>query len=521
MGRKINIRIKILVGLVAILMSFWVSFLSWTYLQDKRLSIRELDHQALGIYHYIVLSRRWIAKQAGIFIKEGEDSYALLTPTEFTRELADYSQRILPFSIDISIAETDNPEFQPGEFEKKAMQAFSSGAVSHTWTIYEKKNGEKEFWFVAPLYFTNECNSCHVKSNEIIKKAVFGCISIKLPAEKILSSIKQRFLTNLFLFLTTLFLAVVFLWAMLTKLVLTPLDKLSQIAQKVREGDLKARVKIGVSPEWESVAESFNDMITAIEEQNVRLEKAVEDAVSRLKITNEELKKANAYKSAFFSNITHDLKTPITAIKGASEILAKKLQGNPQLLSYVDIIARNVQKLSKMVQDLLICAKLESGRSDLHFEENNICEVIEDSILMLMPIAWDKEVKIHYSVPEKPVLVKSDRAMIDQLFTNLISNAIKFSPKGETVDVTLEVMENKCKIFVEDAGPGIPEDDWEKVFQKFYRAKGATSQEGMGLGLAISKFIVDAHKGEIRVSRSKRGGTLVTVTLPIKSSEHF
>ncbi len=514
MTSRISIRIKILVGLLAILMSFWLSFVVWTYLQDKRLSIEELDHQALGIYHYIVLSRRWIAKQAGIFIKKGEDSYALLTPSGFTEALAEYSKTIMPFSIKLSVKDSSNPLLRPNEFEEQSILQFKGLGVSHSWTIEEGPNGKREFLFVAPLYFTNECNSCHAKGDSKVNRSILGSISVRLPVEQLLEQIRHRFMVNLGLFLVTLMLAIGFLWAMLKRLVLVPLDSLQEVSKRVGSGDLKARVHIGVSPEWEAVAKSFNKMVEAMEEQNIRLERAVKEAVAQLERANSELKRAYAYKSTFFSNVSHDLKTPITAIKGASEILASRLKDQDKLSQYVDIISRNVQKLNKMVHDLLICARLESGPSDLNFEENDLREVLEDCVLMLMPIAWDKEVKLEYHFPEGPILVKSDRSMLDQLFTNLISNAIKFSPKGGIVEIGLYSSENRCKIVIEDSGPGIPSEDWERVFQKFYRSRASSTEEGMGLGLAISKFIVEAHRGEISLGRSQKlGGTRVEVTL--------
>ena len=506
-----------MIGLVAILMGFWASFLVWTYLQDKRLSIKELDHQALGIYHYIILSRRWIAKQSGIFIKKGPDSYALLTPSKFTEALAEFSSTIMPFDIKLSVKDSTNPNFIPDDFESAAIRRFSRGESSHTCTIEKTDDGRENFLFVAPLYFTNECSSCHEKGDKRGNKAILGSISVSLPAGQILASIEKRLYTNIALFMITLFLAVAFLWAMLKKLVLNPLDQLHLVSKKVGRGDLKARVDIKVSPEWDTVAESFNNMMDAIEKQNVRLESAVKESVAQLETAYEELKLANRYKSTFFSSISHDLKTPITAIKGASEIMAKRLKNHDDLTTYVEIIGRNVEKLSKMVHDLLICAKLESGPHDLNLEDNDVSEIVEDCILMLMPIKWEKKINLHYNVADKALIVQSDRAMMDQLFTNLISNAIKFSPVHGTVRVDVGAVEGTARITVEDSGPGIPEADWDKVFRKFYRARTTASQEGMGLGLAISKFIVEAHHGTIRLGRSGLGGILVEVTLPLQS----
>lgn len=215
------------------------------------------------------------------------------------------------------------------------------------------------------------------------------------------------------------------------------------------------------------------------------------------------------------------MKTPITAIKGAQEILAKKLDDSVHA-TYLEIIQRNTEKLLKMVKDVLACAKMESGTLEIQKKQEDIAEVLEDAILMIMPVAWENGVDIRYEVPATPVYVMGDRGLLEQAVTNLLSNAIRFSSRGSAVDVGLEIRDHRVLLTVRDFGPGIPEDQRDLVFEKFFRRSNEKAGEGMGLGLAIARGIATAHGGSITISNPTDGkGSVFIIDLPMNTGSNI
>ena len=308
---------------------------------------------------------------------------------------------------------------------------------------------------------------------------------------------------------------------MLRRFVIAPLNTLKDASDQIEQGNLDIKIELKASKEWEKVAHSFNRMITSLANQQRTLKHEVEKAVEKLSKAYEELKQVEKYKSDFFSNITHDLKTPITAIKGATELIYKKYGDNPDIKPYLEIQNRNIKKLSNMVENLLDCAKIEAGKLELSLEETDISEVIEDAIVMLMPIAWEKKVKLEYSPPQEPISLLIDRNRIEQAISNLLSNAIRFSPEDMPVEITLYKDKQDIKITIEDYGPGIPEEEWEQVFMKFFRRAGEKASEGIGLGLAIVKGIVEAHGGRVWISKPKHRGTAFIISLPFRNTKNI
>jgi signal transduction histidine kinase len=292
---------------------------------------------------------------------------------------------------------------------------------------------------------------------------------------------------------------------------LNPLNTFIQASQEIERGDLDIRVELQTGNEWEKLAQSFNQMVERLATHQRELERKIKEATAELTRAYEELKKTEQFKSEFFSNITHDLKTPVTAIKGAVELLLRKDEDGKNK-PYLAIIQKNVNKLSQMIRDLLDCAKLESGQLELKKEANNLVKTIEEAIFMANPLAWKKKIKILFDPPKQNIILSFDKERIQQVILNLLGNAIKFSPPGKEIWVKVKLQDDQVIISIEDFGPGIPEKEWKLVFQKFYRSK---EKEGIGLGLAICKGLVEVHGGKIWISWAENEGSLFKVSLPL------
>ncbi len=498
---------RIVLSIVAILGICWMVFLLWLTGEQKKFLVNQLRYQAEGLYHYIVLTRHWIASQGGIYVKVN-GKYELITPSHFTKDVANYARGRLPYRVKVAVLHTRNPFHMPDDFERRAILELGRGVKHQVWEVVED-HGKPFFRFAAPITFKKECGNCH---EEYRGKKALGCISIAFPATAVFQELGRN-KAYLFAYLLGSLLVVFSLLCFLMKhSVLDPLNKFVVASEEIERGDLGARVALGPrDDEWGRLAESFNKMVDRLARHQRELEIEVEKATGELSRAYEELKETERFRSEFFSNITHDLKTPITAIKGAVDLVLRKGGGKDP---HVEIIRKNTEKLSKMISDLLDCARLESGQLELKKEEGDLVEAVEEALLMAAPLAWHRGVTIRLEKEVDYLLVKYDEDRIFQVLSNLLGNAVKYSPKGEEVVVRVSREDGWAVVSVEDFGPGIPEDEWDRVFEKFYRGGNGEGREGIGLGLAICKGIVEAHGGRIWISRPSHPGVVFSFALP-------
>jgi PAS domain S-box-containing protein len=232
------------------------------------------------------------------------------------------------------------------------------------------------------------------------------------------------------------------------------------------------------------------------------------------------LKELDRMKSDFVSSVSHELRTPLTAIKGSVDNMVDGILGpvTEKQARYLARINANADRLARLISDLLDLSKIEAGKIDLKpavVDVNTIVNEVADS---LRGIAADKLIRIESNGAE-PVQVWADRDKVLQILTNLIGNAVKFTPSHGRVGVAAKADEaGWVKIAVEDSGPGIPEEEAGKIFDKFYQAQqpNKVSVKGTGLGLAISKSLVELHGGKIGYERGAEGGSVFSFTLPAR-----
>ncbi len=227
-------------------------------------------------------------------------------------------------------------------------------------------------------------------------------------------------------------------------------------------------------------------------------------------------------KTQFVSMVSHELRTPLTSIKGSLGLILAGAAGEipPQAKTFLEIAAQSTERLIRIVNDLLDLSKMEAGKIQLRPERLSPRKIVEECITELKSFADQREVTVENQVPENLPDIYADRDRIKQAIINLMSNAIKFSPKGEKVIVGGEVCDDRfvC-LWVKDNGPGISPEDQEKIFDKFVqvRKKAVSPTEGTGLGLPITKQIVEMHGGRIWVESEVGKGSTFFFTVPIYS----
>ncbi len=254
---------------------------------------------------------------------------------------------------------------------------------------------------------------------------------------------------------------------------------------------------------------------------NKTLEIEVKNKTSELETSNielleanEELKKLDKLKTEFVSMVSHELKTPLTAMKTSSELL--KEDCSPQIKDeMLDLIIRNIDRQTRMVDDLLDISRIESGKMRYSMARVDVREATETALQIVYKLAKDKEIRIEVDAPEV-LPVRTDKDKLIRVFVNLLTNAIKFSPEGGQVRVILRDGHDHITAIVEDKGIGIPAEKLPQIFNKFYQVDGSSTRKagGSGLGLAIIKGILEGQGGSIGVESEPGKGSIFTVTLP-------
>ncbi len=277
-----------------------------------------------------------------------------------------------------------------------------------------------------------------------------------------------------------------------------------------------------------------------LDEMILRLRKVLEekqrfvrlkDFADQLERTNQELRKIDSMKSEFVSVASHELRTPLAAIKNAVQLILSGKTGeiNENQTKFLSMAERNINRLTNILSDLLNLSRIESGKIELKFENIDLKNVVDLAASSLRPHAGVKSIQIEVEIPESLPAVYGDQDKIEQILTNLIGNAVKFTPDGGKILISAEPIShdqkdgygNMVAISVKDTGIGIPADQLDAVFEKFHQVEGSLhrSVSGTGLGLAITKGLVEAHQGKIVVESEVGKGSAFTFTLPISQGE--
>jgi len=253
---------------------------------------------------------------------------------------------------------------------------------------------------------------------------------------------------------------------------------------------------------------------------NVRLKEEVEKATYELKKANQELKKLDAAKSEFISIASHQLRTPLTVIKG---YISMMLEGNfgaltPEGRDSLDKVYDSNERLIQLVENLLNISRIESGRLQFDYEIMGLEEIIDSVIDELSGNIKKKSLKLNYKKPAKPLpKIRIDDEKIRQVVMNLVDNAIKYTKKG-SITVNFEVVNKKIRFCVSDSGIGISQEYLPNLFQKFSRGQGTSviHTEGTGLGLYVAREMVEAHKGKIWAESAGEGmGSKFCFEIPV------
>ena len=309
------------------------------------------------------------------------------------------------------------------------------------------------------------------------------------------------------------------------RLITQPVLKLTQASEELAEGNLDKQVEtlnLIEIEEIETLEQSFNSMAKQLKDFFVALEAQRE----KLAKQNEELQHLDQLKDEFLANTSHELRTPLNGIIGIAESLVDGATGelSESTQTNLQLIVSSGRRLSSLVNDILDFSKLRHQNLELQLSSVDLRAIVEIVLILIQPLAHQKNLQLINAITQDIPNAEADENRLQQIFYNLIGNAIKFTPSG-TVEISAQVISSESRehlaITISDTGIGISEDKFEQIFKSFEQAEGSTAREygGTGLGLAVTKKLIELHGGEINVRSQIGVGSQFIFTLPISLEE--
>jgi signal transduction histidine kinase len=348
-------------------------------------------------------------------------------------------------------------------------------------------------------------------------------VVVQRPLTDISTEVEQVRNTIFIAIIISVLLAILAGWLMSEK-ISKPINLLANASEKVAQGDLHTLVNVKSSNEIGVLASSFNQMVVSLRKSRNELkqwgkemEKRVEKRTEELEHANLKLQELDQLKSMFIASMSHELRTPLNSIIGFTGIILQGMSGeiNSEQEKQLTLVKNSANHLLDLINDVIDISKIEAGKVEIAIEEfdfSKLAQEIKDSFA----VAVDKKgLKLSLETP-LTLTIKSDERRTKQILVNFISNAVKFTDRGE-IEIKIVKKDETVEISVGDTGIGIREEDIDKLFKTFSRitTKGRT-EEGTGLGLYLSKKIADLLGGDIKVESEFGKGSVFTLTLPIK-----
>ncbi len=231
--------------------------------------------------------------------------------------------------------------------------------------------------------------------------------------------------------------------------------------------------------------------------------------------------KLESIRKEFVANVSHELKTPLTTIKSYTETLLDGVIDDKDLsVNFLQVVDSETERMTRLVRDLLQLSNIDYQQSKWNKKAVDLKEIIEETIFKLDVSAKNKEQRIHFNLKdleENETIIYADKDRIGQVILNLLGNSIKYTPKGGHINIDIDIQGDMLILEIEDNGIGIPKEDLERIFERFYRVDKARARElgGTGLGLSIAKEIIEAHEGTIEIFSEEGVGTKTVIHLPV------
>lgn len=358
----------------------------------------------------------------------------------------------------------------------------------------------------------------------IISGAEQGSVIVTQPIDQLFSL--NRDIQTVLLTVTGVFaLTALWFWVAAFVTLTRPLVQLTDATTSISEGNFNLQVKpsyLVFKDEITLLSENFNTMTEHLNELYTSLEERVRQRTQELAEARDEAIAANKSKSEFVSVVSHELKLPMTSIKGYSDLMLSGATGplNENQSNFLTTIRNNVNRMATLVSDLTDISRIESGNLRIEPRSVPVWDVIDEVVNLTRTQLEQKKQTLQLEIPENLSKAWCDRNRLAQVLTNLISNANKYTPEGGALTVQAAQVDGMIQVKVQDNGLGMTPEDQEKLFSKFFRSADEKIREapGTGLGLSITKNLIELQGGEIWFESEYRKGTTFYFTTPVASS---
>jgi signal transduction histidine kinase len=416
-------------------------------------------------------------------------------------------------------------------------KTFADGNPTWEWQI---KDGKTEFQYCEAVLFKPNCLiNCHLTrelgtgGQHTFTKPydLAAMVTVTLPMEDTNKSIHRNRAILISTALVTAILAMIISYVIVRYVIVKPLKHLRDVSDAISAGKLNIRSQIQTGDEFEELSHAFNRMLhnlVAMQQELRDVNTDLDKKVDELAQANLALFEMNRIKSDFLATMSHELRTPLNSIIGFSEVLSSNDQLPERQRRYAANIQNSGKMLLGMINDILDLAKIESGKMEVHVEDFSIRDVCEALTSLVRPIADKKNLDLRCALDETIPLLHQDSGKIKQILYNLLSNAIKFTPEGGRITLSARPEGKTLVLAVEDTGIGIPEDDRERIFEKFRQAglggvrDGVLTREheGTGLGLSIVRELATLLGGDLTLESEVGKGSTFTVRIPMQLAGH-
>lgn len=522
LGMKASLAVITLICLIsAVFSTFFV-------LYQKRSSLDELHKRALSLAETLAFNSR--------YPMYARDSLTLRRLIEGARRDSDILRAVLtdpqgrpvvysgtPLAGEDSLLRLQPPDRLPAWFQPDGEDTYR---IQTPVPAERQRNVTDESFLFEPL---NEAASENGNDNRLETPAGYAVLDVSLENmdRNLALAVRRAALLTLGL----IFLSILTVVIIVRKMV-SPIYSLAAATREVARGEFGLRVDLRRRDELGVLADSFNEMSLRLQKSrdefdtlNQELEKRVTESTSELfsrysELQNSlhELRDLNAAKDDFISLVSHELRTPLSSIQLFSETLLHGLsKEEKKRADILSTIIRNCRRLSRLINEVLDLSRMEAGRIQLRMREFDLVELTAATLDSLAPNFEERQLACEREFPAGGLSLSSDPDKVTQIITNVVGNAVKFSPAGSRVVVGIESQDGAVLVRVRDQGPGIAEEDIPRVFDKFHQLENINlTVEGSGLGMSISKKLVETLDGSIWIESQVGMGACVFIRLPLK-----
>jgi len=329
---------------------------------------------------------------------------------------------------------------------------------------------------------------------------------------------------NRTVFITLISLTIIYLFVIsfvtihLNRRIAIPFQELQYGANKIGEGNLSHTINIRTNDEFESLSNTLNHMSKKLSTSTVNisdLQKEVTRQTRQLSIALKEAQTANQQKNKFLANISHELRTPMTAIIGFSQLISTSPELNEESKDNISEINKASEHLMGLINDLLNISRIESGKFVVDISQCELANILQDCITATKHFADENHIHIENKCEFEHIPIQTDKLRLKQVIINILTNAIKYNHKGGTVKIECKhTIDKQTMLMISDRGIGMTPEELENIFTPFYRAdKLSTRVEGLGVGLSISKVIMEKLNGDLIASSIVNEGTTFTIII--------